>query len=125
MNTNADLTLWDDRDRAVGTDRGTNPGTKSGTGALQDPPRRRHQRRTERTVMPATIARPTSDSSPIVEPPPLLLTVKQTCHLLGLSRTSLHHLEVSGQLKPIRIGSAVRYVLAKVLEFIESRIADP
>ncbi len=127
MNDTTALTLWSDRHSAEGTDRGTNPGTKSGTSVPHHPPRRPLPRRAERTItMPIATARPASDPSPVAEPLPLplLLTVKQTCQLLGLSRTSLHHLMVRGELRPIRIGTAVRFSVEHLHEFIDAHAAD-
>jgi excisionase family DNA binding protein len=125
MNDTTALTLWNDPDGAGGTDRGTNPGTKSGTSVPHHPPRRPPLRRAERTItMPIAAARRASDRSPVAEPLPLLLTVKQTCQLLGLSRTSLHHLMVRGELRPIRIGTAVRFSVEHLHEFIDAHAAE-
>ncbi len=57
-------------------------------------------------------------------PPPLLVTVKQACQMLGVGRTSLHYLVVSGQIKQVRIGGAVRFSVDHLREFFDARIAD-
>lgn len=67
-----------------------------------------------------------TDASTIRPPslaPPLLVTVKQACQMLGLGRTSIHHLIVSGQLKPVRIGRAVRFSVDHLREFVAARSA--
>ena len=56
--------------------------------------------------------------------PPLLVTIKQACQMLGLGRTSIHYLMVSGELKPIRIGSAVRFSVEHLHQFIDAHAAD-
>jgi excisionase family DNA binding protein len=57
-------------------------------------------------------------------PTPLLVTVKQACHMLGLGRTSIHHLVCSGELKPVRIGSAVRFSVEHLKDFINAHATD-
>lgn len=39
----------------------------------------------------------------------LLLTVRETCQILGISRSTLHKLTVAGTLKPRRVLNAVRF----------------
>jgi excisionase family DNA binding protein len=72
---------------------------------------------TDSSTDPSTIRPPTLA-------PPMLVTVKQACQMLGLGRTSIHHLVVSGQLKPVRIGSAVRFSVDHLREFVAARSAQ-
>lgn len=65
-----------------------------------------------------------AEQRPTPVPPPLLVTVKLACQMLGLGRTSIHHLIVSGELKPIRIGTAVRFSVEHLREFINAHAAD-
>ena len=44
--------------------------------------------------------------------------------MLGLGRTSIHHLMISGELKPIRIGSAVRFSVEHLHQFIDAHATD-
>jgi excisionase family DNA binding protein len=55
-----------------------------------------------------------SETSP---PAPLLVTVKQACEMLSLGRTSIYHLVCSGQLKPKKIGGALRFSVEHLREF--------
>jgi predicted DNA-binding transcriptional regulator AlpA len=64
------------------------------------------------TIRPPTLA------------PPLLVNVKQACQMLGLGRTSIHHLVVSGQLKPVRICGAVRFSVDHLREFVDALSAQ-
>ena len=67
----------------------------------------------------------TADQVRVVSaPPPLLVNVRQACQMLGLGRTSIHHLVRSGQLKPVRIGSSVRFSVEHLREFVVVRSAD-
>ena len=66
----------------------------------------------------------THRAATVALPGPLLVTVKQACQMLGLGRTSLHHLVVNGELKPIRIGSAVRFSVGHLHEFIDAHATD-
>lgn len=50
-----------------------------------------------------------------------LWTKRQTGGVLGVCDKTLHNLEKRGQLKPIRIGTALRYDPADVAAFIESQ----
>ena len=66
-----------------------------------------------------------ADRVPAVSAPaPLLVNVRQACQMLGLGRTSIHHLVRSGQLKPVRIGSSVRFSVEHLREFVVARSAD-
>lgn len=66
-----------------------------------------------------------ADRQPAVTAPaPLLVTVKQAGQMLGLGRTSIHHLVRSGQLKPVRIGAAVRFSVEHLREFVDAHAAD-
>ena len=60
----------------------------------------------------------------VAAPAPLLVTVMQACQMLGLGRTSIHHLVRNGQLKPVRIGSSVRFSVDHLREFVVARSAD-
>jgi excisionase family DNA binding protein len=53
-------------------------------------------------------------------PAPLLVNVKQACRMLGISRTTLYHLVRRGEVKQLRIGSAVRYSIDHLREFANS-----
>ena len=67
----------------------------------------------------------TADQVRVVSaPPPLLVNVRQACQMLGLGRTSIHHLIVSGQLKPVRIGKAVRFSVDHLRQFVDARSAQ-
>ena len=66
---------------------------------------------------------PVSDRRPSA-PAPLLVTVKQACQMLGLGRTSIHHLVRSGHLKSIRIGTAVRFSVEHLQAFVDAHAAD-
>ncbi len=63
-------------------------------------------------------------ASTVAAPAPLLVTVRQACQMLGLGRTSIHHLVRSGQLHPVRIGSSVRFSVDHLREFVVARSAD-
>ena len=63
-------------------------------------------------------------ASTVAAPAPLLVTVRQACQMLGLGRTSIHHLVRSGQLKPVKIGSSVRFSVDHLREFVVARSAD-
>jgi excisionase family DNA binding protein len=68
-----------------------------------------------------------TDASAIRPPtlaPPLLVNVKQACQMLGLGRTSIHRLVVSGRLKPVRIGGAVRFSVDHLREFVDALSAQ-
>jgi len=49
---------------------------------------------------------------------PLLLTARQVCALLRISRTTLRELENNDVLMPVRIGRAVRYLVDDVYKYI-------
>ena len=67
----------------------------------------------------------TADQVRVVSAPaPLLVNVRQACQMLGLGRTSIHHLVVSGQLKPVRIGKAVRFSVDHLRQFVDARSAQ-
>ena len=66
----------------------------------------------------------TRRSATIATPGQLLVTVKQACQMLGLGRTSLHHLVVNGELKQVRIGSAVRFSVDHLHEFIDAHATE-
>ena len=67
----------------------------------------------------------TADRLPTASAPvPLLVTVRQACQMLDLGRTSIHHLVRNGQLKPVRIGSSVRFSVDHLREFVVARSAD-
>ena len=54
-------------------------------------------------------------------PAPLLVNVRQACQMLGLGRTSVYHLVRSGQLRPVRIGGAVRFSVDHLRQFVDSQ----
>lgn len=66
----------------------------------------------------------TSRPASTVPPPVLLVTVKQACEMLGLGRTSIHHLVRNGELTPIRIGTAVRFSIEHLHRFVDAHMAD-
>jgi excisionase family DNA binding protein len=50
---------------------------------------------------------------------PKLLTIKETCEALRISRSTLHHLVENGELKPVKIGKKVLFDEKDLIKFLE------
>ncbi len=48
----------------------------------------------------------------------LLLTETETCHVIGVSRSTLRKIWAAGELKPVKIGRAVRWVAEDVTAYV-------
>ena len=79
------------------------------------------ERTTEMSELTHTPSTTTERVLTVAPPAPLLVTVRQACHMLGLGRTSIYHLVRTGQLKPVRIGSAVRFSVDHLREFVNAQ----
>lgn len=54
-----------------------------------------------------------------------LLTVKDACRHLAISRATLYRLMSEGRIRPIHIGAAVRFKADDLAAFIEASRATP
>jgi len=48
-----------------------------------------------------------------------LISVKETCQMLGISRATLYKLIDKGELKPVKVGQSTKFVESEILEMIE------
>ena len=60
-----------------------------------------------------------------VDPPPLLLKVEETAHLLNIGRTRVFDLLRTGQLKSVKIFGARRVPLTSIHLYIETLLQEP
>lgn len=57
---------------------------------------------------------------PVVEPRPLLLSVKEAAALLGIGRSTLYRLIERGEIPSVHIGGSRRIPLSAAHEFVEA-----
>lgn len=48
-----------------------------------------------------------------------LLSIEETCQMLGISRRTIYRLIDKGELKPVKIGWRTKFIESEILEMIE------
>lgn len=103
-------------DVLAGTTRAPNPTDRSGP-AIHAPTQ-------EVPLVPSTHP-PTNDSqAPAPAIMPLLLTVNQAAHILGIGRSTLYQLIDDGEIRSVKVGASRRVPLKAVHEYIDGLLGD-